>query len=69
MLTLFTTTTYENTCPARPVLHLRSTIQDGGLNIVPVMVSGESAFGAEIDGIDWSRPIPPETIKQVRTIL
>jgi alpha-ketoglutarate-dependent 2,4-dichlorophenoxyacetate dioxygenase len=69
--TLTFTTTYSNTCPARnaaAVLHLRATpnsIQDGSLTITPVMVSGDSAFGAEVSGIDWSRPIPPETIKQV----
>jgi hypothetical protein len=70
--TLKLTTTYANTCPTRnaaAVLHLRATpnsIQDGSLTITPVMVSSDSAFGAEVSGIDWSRPIPTETIKQVR---
>jgi alpha-ketoglutarate-dependent 2,4-dichlorophenoxyacetate dioxygenase len=70
MSTTFTTT-YENTCPARPdagVLRLRGSseiIQHGSLTIKPVMVSENSAFGAEVSGIDWSRPVPPEVVRQV----
>ncbi|RDW62411.1 hypothetical protein BP6252_11844 [Coleophoma cylindrospora] len=67
-------TTYENTCPARTatgVLRLRGasepqSIHDGSLTIEPVLVSPNSAFGAEVSGVDWSRPIPPEMVKQVR---
>ncbi|RDW66637.1 hypothetical protein BP5796_09386 [Coleophoma crateriformis] len=66
-------TTYENTCPARTatgVLRLRGAsepqlIRDGSLTIEPVLVSPNSAFGAEVSGIDWSRPIPPEMVKQL----
>ncbi|KAF4633767.1 hypothetical protein G7Y89_g4355 [Cudoniella acicularis] len=63
-------TAYENTCPPA-VLRLRGgnaaleSIQDGTLLIKPVMVSHNSVFGAEVFGVDWSRPVAPEIVKQL----
>ncbi|KAH8895330.1 putative alpha-ketoglutarate-dependent 2,4-dichlorophenoxyacetate dioxygenase [Thozetella sp. PMI_491] len=65
------TRTYENTWPEAPdagTLKLRGAspeIHDGELVIKPVLHSGSSNFGAEVSGIDWSRPIPEETVKQL----
>lgn len=65
------TTTYENTCPARATtgsLKLggaNDPVQHGTLIVRPVMVSGDSAFGAEVSGVDWIRPIPDEIVKEV----
>lgn len=67
-------TTYEHTCPARTdagVLRLRGateTIQHGSIIVKPVLVSENSAFGAELSGIDWSRPVPPEIVQQVNIL-
>lgn len=66
------TTTYETTCPARSdtdILRLKGTpesIQAGSLTIIPVIVQNISAFGAEVSGVDWDRPISSEIVKQVR---
>ncbi|TVY81072.1 Alpha-ketoglutarate-dependent 2,4-dichlorophenoxyacetate dioxygenase [Lachnellula suecica] len=65
------TTTYENTCPARPstgVLKLiwaHEPIKYGSLVVRPVMVSKDSAFGAEVSGVEWSHPVPSEMVKQL----
>lgn len=63
------TRTYENTSPpANGVLRLRGapeTIQDGVLTITPIIVSGDSSFGAEVSGVDWSKPVPEKLVKQV----
>ncbi|KAH8698693.1 putative alpha-ketoglutarate-dependent 2,4-dichlorophenoxyacetate dioxygenase [Talaromyces proteolyticus] len=55
--------TYENTCPSQTDKH--SVIQDGNLSVTPVLQSEDSAFGAEVTGVDWSRPIPEETVAQL----
>ena len=67
------TTTYPVTCPARvdSVLRLRGipkSIQDGQLIITPVTVNGNSSFGAEVSGVNWSNPLPDELVKQVRPL-
>lgn len=59
--------TYENTCPASP-LRLQDAapdIKDGNLIITPILTYGDSAFGAEVAGVDWSRPVSEELVKQV----
>lgn len=61
-------TTYDTTCP--PILRLRGQnspepIRDGELAIRPVMTSDESSFGAEVFGVDWSRPVPEEIVNKV----
>ncbi len=72
------TRVYPNAWPARPasghhqeggVLSLTGAparIQEGGLTVQPVLQMGGSSFGAEVSGVDWSRPIPEATVKQVR---
>ena len=45
--------------------------QEASLTISPVLSPGtapgrQSAFGAEVAGVDWSRPIPNEIVQQVR---
>ena len=60
------TRTYETTCPPRLQLKAKSeVIHDGTLTVKPVKVSGTSSFGAEVLGIDWSRPVPREIVQQV----
>ncbi|KAK9424998.1 putative TauD/TfdA-like domain-containing protein [Seiridium unicorne] len=62
--------TYENRCPAASdagTLRLRGApLQDGALTIKPVLVSENSSFGAEISGVDWSRPIPEDTLVKLQ---
>lgn len=68
--------TYENTCPgsvAGPItLRIRGaaieTTRDA-LTVRPVLLSEQSQFGAEIEGVDWSRPIPECVVKQVSTTI
>ncbi|KAJ8064439.1 hypothetical protein OCU04_006777 [Sclerotinia nivalis] len=61
--------TYENTCPRTgQVLKLRgapASFQEGALSITPVLTDGSSSFGAEVSGIDWSKPVPEEIVKQL----
>lgn len=62
------TTRYETSCPARLDDGLNTKpqpIQDGSLIITPVMTSTDASFGAEVSGIDWSRPATPQLISQV----
>ena len=67
------TTKYQNTCPALSgagVLQLRgapSAIKDGNLTITPVMFTGSEYFGAEVAGVDWTRAVPEDVVKQVIT--
>ena len=56
---------YETTCPPRPDADAIEPIQEGTLTIKPVFESGDSFFGAEIYGVDWSKPVPPELVAQV----
>jgi alpha-ketoglutarate-dependent 2,4-dichlorophenoxyacetate dioxygenase len=64
---------YENTCPSSSSagsLQVRSVAaetQDGSLTIRPVLVSQDSQFGAEVSGVDWSRPISKHVVEQVGT--
>lgn len=66
------TTKYHNTCPAPSgtgVLQLRgapSTIKDGDLTTIPVLYTGVEYFGAEVMGVDWSRPVLESVVEQVR---
>jgi alpha-ketoglutarate-dependent 2,4-dichlorophenoxyacetate dioxygenase len=56
---------YETTCPPRPGTDAIGPIQEGVLTIKPVFESGASSFGAEIYGVDWSKPVPSEVVAQV----
>lgn len=56
---------YEKTCPPRPGADAVEPIQRGTLTIKPVFESGGSSFGAEIYGVDWSKPISPEIVAHV----
>ncbi|OJJ46428.1 hypothetical protein ASPZODRAFT_16194 [Penicilliopsis zonata CBS 506.65] len=43
----------------------RASVKQGSLTITPVLVDHESAFGAEIAGVDWTQPVPDELVKQL----
>lgn len=61
-------TKYENTWPqaaAKDPDVAHTKLQEGQLTVTPILTTGSSNFGAEIDGIDWSQSIPPEIVKQV----
>lgn len=66
------TTIYDTTCPARPdtdILQLEGApipIQAGLLTVTPVIVHSNSAFGAEVSGVNWDSPISSDIVKQVR---
>ena len=66
------TRTYQNTWPEKTIegtLRLKpaaSTINEGILKITPILTNGDSPFGAEIEGIDWSSPIPEALVQEVR---
>ena len=63
---------YETTVPGRkdsldsksitPATHVEDI---HGLEVNPILVKGDSAFGAEVHGIDWSKPISDELVQQV----
>lgn len=57
---------YESTSP--PQSAGQEALNQGTLMIMPVLQSKNSAFGAEISGVDWENPIPEETVEQVRDI-
>ncbi|KAF9729144.1 hypothetical protein PMIN04_000199 [Paraphaeosphaeria minitans] len=65
------TRTYQNTWPTTTnegTLRLKapaSSINEGGLKVTPVLINGHSPFGAEIEGIDWSRPIPEALVNEL----
>lgn len=65
------TRVYDNVAPpTQSVLRLRGAPDTevpstGGLTVTPVMVNGDSVFGAEVSGIDWSKPVPEETVQEV----
>lgn len=44
-----------------------SVVKDGDLTITPVMFTGSEYFGAEIAGVDWTRAVPEDVVKQVST--
>jgi alpha-ketoglutarate-dependent 2,4-dichlorophenoxyacetate dioxygenase len=56
--------TYENTTPPRS--EEQRPIQYGTLTVTPILQSRDSAFGAEVSGIDWKNPVPAETVTQVK---
>ncbi|KAJ5553555.1 hypothetical protein N7494_002933 [Penicillium frequentans] len=56
---------YEKTCPPRRGADAIKPIHKGTFTIKPVFESGGSSFGAEIYGVDWSKPIPPEIVAQL----
>ncbi|KAJ5627700.1 hypothetical protein N7490_009928 [Penicillium lividum] len=56
---------YEKTCPPRAGTDTHDAIQEGTLTIKPVLRSQNSSFGAEIYGIDWSKPVPLEIVAQL----
>jgi alpha-ketoglutarate-dependent 2,4-dichlorophenoxyacetate dioxygenase len=63
------TRTYANKWPAAVdagTLRLQGTneFQEGDLTIKPVLVSGNSAFGAEVSGVDWTRAVPENIVEQ-----
>jgi alpha-ketoglutarate-dependent 2,4-dichlorophenoxyacetate dioxygenase len=60
-------TTYPNTWPSQTGQSEtdRELLQEGKLTITPILNSGTSVFGAEVSGLDWSKPIPEEIVHQV----
>jgi hypothetical protein len=63
------TRVYANKAALGPEsIRLRGEKVEGidGISIVPVLVSRESAFGAEVSGINWKNPVSDEVVKQVR---
>jgi alpha-ketoglutarate-dependent 2,4-dichlorophenoxyacetate dioxygenase len=54
---------YENTCPSRK--GAECTIRERSLTIHPILVSENTSFGAEVFGVDWSKPVPADIIEQV----
>ncbi|KAJ5687874.1 hypothetical protein N7536_010493 [Penicillium majusculum] len=54
---------YDNTCPSRA--GVQQTIQEGSLSIHPILRSEDSSFGAEVDGVDWSKPISAYVVAQL----
>ncbi|KAL3455152.1 putative alpha-ketoglutarate-dependent 2,4-dichlorophenoxyacetate dioxygenase [Aspergillus heterothallicus] len=57
--------TYTNTCPPAHDTAHHTAIELGSLAVTPVLHSDNSSFGAEVTGIDWANPIPPEQVKQL----
>lgn len=65
------TEVYDNRWPAQgSTLRLRGAqhapIQHGDLTVTPILVHGEHSFGAEVAGVDWSKPLPQELVEQVK---
>lgn len=63
-------TTYPNTWPSQTeqLGTDQEPLQEGELTITPVFTSGTSVFGAEVSGLDWSKPIPEGIVHQVGDI-
>jgi alpha-ketoglutarate-dependent 2,4-dichlorophenoxyacetate dioxygenase len=63
-------TTYPNTWPSRADQSEASLepFQEGELTVTPISNSGASVFGAEVSGLDWSKPIPEEVVHQVSNV-
>lgn len=62
------TRVYENVSPpTASVLRLRGApdVLEGSLSVTPVCINEDSVFGAEISGVDWSKPVPDEIVEQV----
>jgi alpha-ketoglutarate-dependent 2,4-dichlorophenoxyacetate dioxygenase len=54
---------YDNTCPSRTAV--QHTIQEGSLTVHPILHSDDSSFGAEVYGVDWSKPVPADIVTKV----
>jgi alpha-ketoglutarate-dependent 2,4-dichlorophenoxyacetate dioxygenase len=54
---------YENTCPSRK--DAKCTTQERSLTIHPILISENTSFGAEVFGVDWSKPVSADIIEQV----
>lgn len=67
------TRTYQNTWPTsrgEGTLRLKAvplSIDEDGLQVTPVLENGNAPFGAEIEGIDWTRSISDALVKKVST--
>jgi alpha-ketoglutarate-dependent 2,4-dichlorophenoxyacetate dioxygenase len=57
--------TYERTSPPRPDGPYPGDMEHGSLIVTPVLQFEQSVFGAEVSGVDWSKPVPSETVTQV----
>lgn len=58
---------YKNTAP--PGSQTQKPVQYGNLTVIPILESENSAFGAEVSGVDWENPVPAETVAQVKRIV
>ena len=57
---------YPSRWPAAPESHtVDRKYNYEGLSVTPVMVNGDHDFGAEIEGMDWNKPLPAKTVQQV----
>ncbi|QGA17439.1 hypothetical protein EYB26_005110 [Talaromyces marneffei] len=54
---------YKNTAP--PGSQTQKPVQYGNLTVIPILESENSAFGAEVSGVDWENPVPAETVAQL----
>jgi alpha-ketoglutarate-dependent 2,4-dichlorophenoxyacetate dioxygenase len=63
-------TTYRNTWPSQTSQSEATfePLQEGNLTVSPILTSGEFVFGAEVSGVDWSKPIPEDIVHQVSNI-
>ncbi|KAI8178059.1 Alpha-ketoglutarate-dependent 2,4-dichlorophenoxyacetate dioxygenase [Colletotrichum sp. SAR 10_75] len=65
---------YENTFPPNEQQRFgdrggnHQQIHEGHIIITPVLQDEQSSFGAQIDGIDWSFPLPADDIEKLKKI-
>ncbi|KAF4881854.1 Alpha-ketoglutarate-dependent 2,4-dichlorophenoxyacetate dioxygenase [Colletotrichum fructicola] len=65
---------YENTFPPNEQQRIgdrggnHQQIHEGHIIITPVLRDEQSSFGAQIDGIDWSLPLPANDIEKLKKI-
>lgn len=64
-------TTYQNTWPSQTDRSdtTLEPLRDGELTVAPILNSGASVFGAEVSGVDWSKPVPENVVHQVSDIV
>lgn len=56
---------YDSTAPPRsPQDQKPQILGHGGLQVTPILVTGQHAFGAEVNGVDWSRPISGDLVQE-----
>ncbi|KAL2204267.1 putative alpha-ketoglutarate-dependent 2,4-dichlorophenoxyacetate dioxygenase [Sarocladium strictum] len=62
--------TYENTFPPskQQASAGHEPIQDGHLTIHPILHDEQSSFGAQIDGLDWSQPLPIQDVAKLKAL-